>query len=171
MGVKRIVSDFMTGELFRLPTKCFTVTFWIEKMVEKVSGGKINVEKEVYPYSYSVFELSIPSTVPPISIVAVSTDKDVRSYFLLEEEVLLEGNFNTMFSTSVGKGKQMEIREFLTPDIMEYLMQTMQNCSFLFGDGKLYVCTKKFDLSKELIDTHSNITFLVSKWSPSFSRI
>ncbi len=89
--------------------------------------------------------------------------------------VQLEGDFSKSFSLFVEAGAEDEIRQFLPPDIMAILMDTMPEFSFMFLDNKIY-----FVLSNNSERSFSKAYFLaqlakaeliLAKWELTLSRM
>lgn len=87
----------------------------------------------------------------------------------------LEGDFSKYFSVYVEQGSEDEVRQFLTPDMMAVLIDTMPELSVLFFGDKLYVSLAtnvEASFSKKRFEEQiEKVRFILSQWSPTLSRI
>ncbi len=89
--------------------------------------------------------------------------------------VHLEGNFSDYFSLFVENGAEDEIRQFLAPDLMAILIDTMPDLSFMFFDNKIYVVLSNNSehgfLKSNFVEQVNKARFIITKWSLTLSKI
>ncbi len=168
IGEQQSMTDVLVGVCENFPLRLFTYRFTIREKV--VEDGKRR--DRMHPFVYSFFEIEFPSDLPSVAIVSKNIDRNhILSALALEETVRLEGSFNDSFYTYVEKGKQMEIRQILTPDVMVHLMDTTLTYSFFFSGKKLYICMSPLKSKDEYLQADEKMKYFVSKWSPQLIRM
>jgi len=89
--------------------------------------------------------------------------------------VQLEGDFSNYFDLFVENYAEDEIRQFLAPDIMVTLIDTMSDLSFVFFDDKIYVVLSNNSehgfLKDHFTEQVNKARFIVTKWSLTLSRM
>ncbi|MBP9752037.1 MAG: hypothetical protein KBD19_04215 [Candidatus Moranbacteria bacterium] len=89
--------------------------------------------------------------------------------------VRLEGDFSNHFALFVENYAEDEIRQFLTPDLMVALIDTMPDLSFMFFDDKVYVVLSNKSehgfLKDHFVEQVNKARFIITKWSLTLSKI
>lgn len=89
--------------------------------------------------------------------------------------VQLEGDFSNYFSLFVENGAEDEIRQFLAPDLMAVLIDTMPDLNFMFFDNKIYVVLSNNSehgfLKDHFVEQVNKARFIIMKWSLTLSKM
>jgi hypothetical protein len=91
--------------------------------------------KTARTYTNTVYELESGTELPHV----VMNLQEAPLFMSGMERVELEGNFNKRFSVDVEKGKQMEVREILQPDVMAELYDSFGGYTIEFMGNNIYV--------------------------------
>lgn len=130
--------------------------------------------------SYEVTMLEITNIKRCPNMLIVSKDSTFGETLNVENifpnvTVELEGNFSNYFNLFVESGAEDEIRQFLTPDIMVALIDTMPELNFAFFDDKIYVVLSSNSdhgfLKDDFINQVNKAKFIISKWSLTLSKM
>ncbi|TSC54697.1 MAG: hypothetical protein LiPW30_163 [Parcubacteria group bacterium LiPW_30] len=173
IGEDRKVENMFCGSFKGFPVRIFDYKF------------KKHLSERDIPFHFTFLEITIDVKVP--EIVISSKQEAFTSILKIENELIkngvidtLEGDFSKFFSVKVEAGKQTEVRQILTPDIMVYLIDKTPSFSFLFFNDKFYICLKNFysDINADYSFSHDwflekieRSQYLISKLIPVLIRI
>jgi len=124
VGHSQEMTDVIYGKYKDLPVRVFSYKY------------TVGYGKNSHTYYMTVFEMAYNAHLPHVIMnnygkTDIPTDGT--------EKVELEGNFNTVFSLHVEIGKQLEIREIFTPDIMEEAMENVHAFSMEIAESYVYL--------------------------------
>lgn len=86
-------------------------------------------------------------------------------------KLTLEGDFNKFFTVHVATGKERDLLEMLTPDVMEKLMEYSDLFSFEFYEDRLFVIAEKCLLKRGELDAMNDAArYLVEKVPGYFTK-
>jgi hypothetical protein len=86
-------------------------------------------------------------------------------------KLTLEGDFNKFFTVHVATGKERDLLEMLTPDVMEKLLEYSELFSFEFYEDRLFVIAEKCLLKRNELDAMNDAArYLVEKVPGYFTK-
>jgi hypothetical protein len=124
VGEDHVLLDILSGTYRSFPIRIYTHSY------RSSTGRNGNRAEE------TVCDVLLNGVLPHILINFKYPSDDV-------EPVTLEGTFNEDFSVYVERGRQIEIRQLLEPDVMETLMQHFKNLQIEImpepGGSRMYI--------------------------------
>lgn len=157
------VSNIFSGIVENFPVMIFNFRYqWMKKV------------------SHEVTLLEITNTKRCPNMLIVSKNSSFGETLVVQNifsgvSVELEGSFSNHFNLFVESGAEDEIRQFLTPDIMVALIDTMPELNFAFFNDKIYVVlssnTEHGFLKDDFINQVNKVKFIISKWSLPLSMM
>lgn len=162
VGANTQISNVFSGKIESLPIAIFDFYYkWMKKTANKVT----------------VLEITNTKNCPNMLIISKSDSfgETIKiENFFQGVKVDLEGNFSEHFDVFVESGAEDEVRQFLTPDMMVVLIDSMPELSFMFFDNKVYVVlsTAAFGfLKNDFVHQVNKVKFIISKWSLTLSKM
>ena len=114
--------------------------------------------------TYAVMHTSLPRKLPNVVFDSINHQrKDFRVVFDRAQRIQLEGNFNKYFATYFGIGYTIDDLSFITPEVMEALIDAHEYNIEIVHDNLLLFSQTRSDPEAELLAMSSSIQTIRKK--------
>lgn len=157
------IGNVFSGVMEGYPVRIFDFSYaWMKKAV----------------YEATLLEITNSKKCPNMFILSKSSafgETFDATRFFSGVSVQLEGDFSNYFDLFVENYAEDEIRQFLAPDLMAALIDTMSDLSFVFFDDKIYVVLSNNAehgfLKDHFVEQVNKARFIITKWSLTLSKM
>lgn len=111
--------------------------------------------------SFGILRLRLPRQLPHVLLDATGNNfitTNLPTNFSADQKLSLEGDFNNFFTVYVPQGYQRDVLYFLTPELMQILVDYGSEYDFEVVDDSLFVYTSRLDLGRK------NMQKSIEKW-------
>ena len=147
-----------------IPMRIYTLRF-------EVQNGKNHQTRY-----YTICESTLQSTVPDMLLYSLNSfgfgEGQVSDWFSGDETIALEGDFTKYFRLRAPRGKEQEVYEIFTPDVMAHLIDTAQGLNFELAGNKLYIyMTHAISKASDMQTMFDRSTYLIGLFEKNTARL